>query len=58
MEVSLLLFSGPFYFLIFTEVGIAWQSTAVAFPGESHRQRSLAGYSPWGRKESDTAEAI
>ena len=23
-------------------------------PGEFHRQRSLAGYSPWGRKESDT----
>ena len=21
-----------------------------------HRQRSLAGYSPWGRKESDTPE--
>ena len=25
-------------------------------PGESHGQRSLAGYSPWGHKESDTAE--
>ena len=25
-------------------------------PGESHGQRSLAGYNPWGRKESDTAE--
>ena len=24
---------------------------------ESHRQRSQAGYSPWGRKESDTIEA-
>ena len=22
----------------------------------SHGQRSLAGYSPWGRKESDTTE--
>ena len=22
--------------------------------GKSHGQRSLAGYSPWGRKESDT----
>ena len=22
-----------------------------------HGQRGLAGYSPWGRKESDTAEA-
>jgi len=25
-------------------------------PGESHGQRSLAGHSPWGRKESDTIE--
>ena len=28
----------------------AWQSTPVFLPGESHGQRSLAGYSPWGRK--------
>ena len=27
------------------------------FPGEFHGHRSLAGYNPWGRKESDTAEA-
>ena len=25
-------------------------------PGESHGQRSLAGYSVWGHKESDTNE--
>ena len=25
-------------------------------PGESHGQRSLAGYSPWGRKKLDTTE--
>ena len=25
---------------------------------ESHGQRSLVGYSPWGRKESDTTEQI
>ena len=30
-----------------------WQSTPVFLLGESHRQRNLAGYSPWGRKESD-----
>ena len=24
-----------------------------SFPGKSHAQRSLVGYSPWGRKESD-----
>ena len=26
--------------------------------GESHRQGSLVGYSPWGRKESDTTERL
>ena len=31
----------------------AWQPTPVFSPGESHGQRSLAGYSPWGRTESD-----
>ena len=25
-------------------------------PGKSHGQRSLAGYSPWGRRELDTTE--
>ena len=30
-----------------------WQPTPVFSPGESHGQRSLAGYSPWGCKESD-----
>ena len=35
----------------------AWQPTPVFLPGECHRQRSLAGYSPQGRKESDTTEA-
>ena len=28
-----------------------WQPTLVFLPAESHRQRSLAGYSPWGCKE-------
>ena len=28
------------------------QPTAILLPGESHGQRSLAGYSPWGHKES------
>ena len=32
-----------------------WQSTSVFLPGEPHGQRSLVGYSPWGRKELDTA---
>ena len=30
-----------------------WQPTLVGLPGKSHGQRSLVGYSPWGRKESD-----
>ena len=32
------------------------QPTPGILPGESHGQRSLAGYSPKGRKESDTTE--
>ena len=31
----------------------AWQPTLGCLPGESHGQRSLMGYSPWGHKESD-----
>ena len=34
-----------------------WQPILLFFPGESHGQRSLVGYSPWGCKESDTTEA-
>ena len=34
-----------------------WQPTQVFLTGESHGQRSLGDYSPWGRKGSDTAEA-
>ena len=29
----------------------AWQPTPAFLPGESHGQRSMAGYSPWSRKE-------
>ena len=36
----------------------ARQPTPVFLPGESHGQRSLVGYSPWGRKESDTVERL
>ena len=35
-----------------------WQSTPVVLPGESHGWRSLVGYSPRGRKESDTTERL
>ena len=35
-----------------------WQPTPVFLPGESHGQRSLEGYSPWGCKESDMTEGL
>ena len=33
-----------------------WQPTSVLLRGKSHGLRSLVGYSPWGRKESNTTE--
>ena len=35
-----------------------WQPTPVLLPGKFHRQRRLAGYSPWGCKELDTTEQL
>ena len=41
---------------------ISWrrkeQPTPVPLPGKSYGWRSLADYSPWGRKESDTTERL
>ena len=37
------------------EKGMATHSSILAWL-ESHRRRSLVHFSPWGRKESDTAE--
>ena len=34
------------------------EPTPVFLPGESQGWRSLVGYSPWGRKESDTTEQL
>ena len=36
----------------------AWPPTPVFLPGESHGQRSLEGYSPWGCTESDMTELL
>ena len=36
-----------------SSIGMAWQPTPVFLPGESHGERSLVGYSPWGYTESD-----
>ena len=33
-----------------------WQPTPVFLLGKFHGQRSLEGYSPWGRKESNPTE--
>ena len=35
-----------------------WQPTPVFWPGGSHGQRSLVGYSPWALKESDTTKQL
>ena len=34
----------------------AWQPTSVSIPEEFHGLKSLVGYSPWTRKESDMTE--
>ena len=35
-----------------------WQPTPVLLPGKFHGWRSLVDYSPWGHRESDTAERL
>ena len=35
-----------------------WQPISVFLPAESHGQRSLAGYSPWGFKVLDTTKHV
>ena len=35
-----------------------WQPAPVFLPGKSHGARSLAGYSLWGHKESDTTKGL
>ena len=35
-----------------------WLPTPVFLPGEFHKQRRLAGYCPWGHKDSDTIERL
>ena len=33
-----------------------WQPTALFLPGKFHQQKSLVGYNPWGRRDSDVTE--
>ena len=35
-----------------------WQPTPVFLPRESHGQRSLVDYSPWGHKELDMTKQL
>ena len=35
-----------------------WQPTQYSCLGNSHGQKSLAGYIPWGHKESDMTEQL
>ena len=35
-----------------------WHPTPLLLPGKSHGRRSLVGYSPWGREQSDTTERL
>ena len=40
------------------EEGNSWLPTPIFLPEKFHRHKSLAGYSPQGRKESDTTEQL
>ena len=44
--------------VFFTTWRRKWQPTPVPLPGKSHEGRSLVGYSPWGREDSDTTERL
>ena len=52
------LFSLNCYHLTYWHWRRKWQPIPVFLPGEFHEQRSLAGYSSWGHKESDTTERL
>ena len=39
-------------------LGKEMATTPIFLPGESHEQRSLADYSPWSCKESDTTKRL
>ena len=50
-------FTNPRTYIPSSAKGLRELHTFLLFlPGESHGQRSLVGYSPWGRKESDMTE--
>ena len=44
--------------LVIIEITEKNPPTPVFMPRKSHGPRSLVGYTPWGRKESDTTERL
>ena len=46
------------YFIFGSAESLSWAYGNLLLPGKSHGQRSLVGYSPWGRKELDVAERL
>ena len=52
------LFSIIGYYKILTVLEKEMVAHSSIWPGEFHGQRSLVGYSPWGRQESDTTERL
>ena len=45
-------------YIIYVSWRREWQPTPVFLPGEFLGQMTLAGYSPWSRKESDMTEQL
>ena len=46
------------YLLLFIFILMHRHPTPVLLPGKSYGWRSLVGYSPWGRRESDMTEQL
>ena len=42
----------------FRLISLQWHPTPVLLPGKSYGRRSLVGYSPWGRQESDLTRQL
>ena len=56
--IILILLTYLFLFKLYIYWRRQWHPTAVLLLGKSHGRRSLVGYSPWGREESDTTEQL
>ena len=52
------IFIREFHLVTYGSLGPLWHPTPVLLPGKSHGRRSLVGYSPLGREESDTTERL